>query len=55
MGNLIRTVRAIPEKAADVDVGEVSLSAALRRVDPHFGRGRMVVELDKETLQQLAG
>ena len=54
MGNLVRTVRAIPEQPADIDVGKVSVSAALGRGDPDLGRGRMVVELDEEALQQLA-
>ena len=48
-------LRAIAQQAADVDVGEVGVGAALGRGDADLGRGRVVVELDEEALQQLAG
>ena len=41
--------------AADVDLGEIGVGAALGGGHAHLGRGGLVVELDPEALQQLFG
>ena len=46
----------VGQQAADVDVGEVGVGAAFRRGgDADLGRRGMVVELDEEAFEQLAG
>ena len=42
------------EEPAEVDVREVGIGPALRRGDPDLGRGRVVVELDEEALEELS-
>ena len=52
IGKLVHRIVAILVDAADVDVGEVVVGAALQRRDAHFRRGRLVVELDPEAGNQ---
>ncbi len=54
VGDLVGAVGAVGEQAAEVDVGEVGVSAALLGRDADLGRRRVVVELDEEALEQLA-
>ncbi len=54
VGQLVRSVAAVAEQPGEVDVGEVGVGAALRRGHADLGRGRVVVELDEEALQQFA-
>ncbi len=51
--HLVHAVAAVGPQAADVDVGEVVVGAALRRGHPDLGRRGVIVELDPEALQQL--
>jgi hypothetical protein len=53
--HLVGAVRAIPQQSADVDVGKVGIGSALGGGDANLGRGGVVVELDEEAFQQLAG
>ena len=55
VGDLVDAVRAIGLQAADVDLREVGVGAALGRGHAHLGRRGLVVELDPEALQQLLG
>ena len=52
---LVGAVGAVGQQAADVDIGEVRVGAALLGGHADLGRGGVVVELDEEGLQQLAG
>ena len=54
VGDRVRAVGTVAEQAADVDVGEVRVGAALGGGDPDLRRRGMIVELDEETLEQLA-
>ena len=53
MRDLVRAVGAVREQAAEVDVGEVGVGAALGGGDAHLGRRGVVVELDEEALEEL--
>ena len=55
VGDVVHAVRAVRQDAADVDLGEVGVGAALGRGDAHLGRRGLVVELDPEALEQLFG
>ena len=55
VGDLVDPVRAIRAEAAQVDLGEIGVGAALGGGHAHLGRGGLVVELDPEALQQLLG
>ena len=55
VGNFIGAIRAVAEQAADVDVREIRVGAALGGGHADFRRRRMVVELDKKTFQKFAG
>jgi hypothetical protein len=53
VGELVDAVGAVGLEAAQVDLGEVGVGAALGGGDAHLGRGGLVVELDPQALQQL--
>ncbi len=50
--HLVRPVGAVRQQPADVDVREVGIRAAFRGRDPDLRRGRVVVELDEERLEE---
>ena len=52
---LVGAVRAVGQQPAEIDVGKIGVGAALLGRHADLGRRRMVVELDEESLQQLAG
>src|SRR5690606_8260078 len=52
---LVRSIRTVAQQAADVDVREIRVSAAFGGGDADLGRGGVIVELDEEAFQQLAG
>jgi len=53
VGDLVGAVRAVPLQAAQVDLGEVVVGAALLGGDAHLGGSRGVVDLDPEAGEQL--
>src|SRR5450759_2423955 len=55
MRNFVRTIRAVAKQSTDVDIRKVRVSAAIGCRDADFRWRGMVVELDEETFQQLAG
>ena len=52
VGDLVRSVRAVGQQAAEVDVGEIGVGAAFGGRHPDLGRRGMVVELDEKGFQQ---
>ena len=54
-GQRVDAVRAVGLQAADVDQGEIGVRAALLGRHADLGRGGLVVELDPEALEELAG
>ena len=55
IGDVVDRVGAVGLDAAGVDLGEIGVGAALGRGDADLGRGRLVVELDPEAVQQFLG
>ena len=53
IGNLAHAVRTVGLDAADIDVGEIIVGAALAGRDSYFGWRRLIVHLDPETTDQL--
>ena len=53
--DLVRAVAAVGQQSGQVNVGKVRVSPAFGRRDAHFGRRRVVVELDEKRFQQFAG
>ena len=53
--DLVHAVRAVLEDAADVDLREIGVGAALLCGDADFGRRGLVVEFDPQALQQFFG
>ncbi len=53
--DFVGAIAAIGEESGQIEVGEVRVGAALRRRHAHLGRGRVVVELHEEALQQFFG
>ena len=54
-GHVVDAVAAVGAHAADVDLREVGVGAALGRRHADFGRRGLVVELDPEAVQQFLG
>ena len=53
--SFVGAVGAVGQQPADIDIGEVRVGAALLGRHADLGRRGVVVELDEEGLQQLAG